>query len=129
MELRKLLISHVLSDATDEHVQAAPIAVDILERVINEDNLGEMGRLVAEDALKDVHADVQKHAKRVSRPHKTRSKAPAAPVDHPESSVKEPHSADIAPAVDHRIAPAPRASTPCGFFVWHRAQRGCNRLN
>ena len=66
MELRKLLIKHVLSDATDEHVQAAPIAVHILERVINEDNLGDMGGFVAEDAMKDVHADVQKHAKRLS---------------------------------------------------------------
>ena len=54
--------------------------------MINEDNLGEMGGLVAEDAMKDVHEDVQKHAKRVSRPHKTRSKARAEPVDHPEST-------------------------------------------
>ena len=44
MELRKLLIKHVLSDATDDHAQelaameAAPTAVDVLERVINEDD-------------------------------------------------------------------------------------------
>ena len=59
-------------------------------------NLGEMGGLVAEDATNDLHEDVQKHAKRVSRPHKTRSKARAAPVDHPESTVEEPHSAGLA---------------------------------
>ena len=67
------------------------LLVNILERVIYEDKLGEMGGLVAEDAMKDVHENVQKHAKRVSRRHKTRSKARAAPVDHPESSVEEPH--------------------------------------
>ena len=55
--------------------EAAPTAGDILERVLNEDHLGEMGGLVAEDAMEDVHEDVQKHAKRVSRPYKTRSKA------------------------------------------------------
>ena len=49
-----------------------------------------MGGLVAEDATKDVHEDVQKHAKSVSRPHKTRSKARAAPVDHPESIAASP---------------------------------------
>ena len=71
VELRKLLIKHVLSDAADDHVQelaateVAPTAGDLLARVINEDNLGETGG--------------------VSRPHKTRSKAPAAPVDHPAS--------------------------------------------
>ena len=135
MELPKLLIKHVLSDATNDLVQelfameAAPTAVDMLELVINEDNLGQMGRLVAEDVMKDVHADVQKHAKRVSRPHKTRPKALAAPVDHPESIVEEPHSAGIAPAFDHGIAPAPRASTPCGCFVWQPRPRGSIRLN
>ena len=61
VELRKLVIKHVLSDATDGHVQelaameAAPTAGDFLERVVIEDNLGEMGVW--------------------SRPHKTRSKA------------------------------------------------------
>ena len=69
-----------------------------------------LGCLVAEDAMKDVHEDVQKHAKRVSRSHKTRSKARAAPVDHPESTVEEPHSAGIASALEHEIAPAPRAT-------------------
>ena len=116
MELRKLLIKHVLSDATDDHVQelaAAPTAGEKLERVIIEDHLGEMGGLVAEDAMEDVHEDVQKHAKRVSRPHKTRSKARAAPVDRPESTVEEPHSAGIAPAPEHEIAPAPCATPPC----------------
>ena len=98
VELCKLLIKHLLSDATDNHVQelaaveAAPTAGDIVERVINEDNLGEMDGLVAEDAMKDVHEDVQNHATRVSRPHKTRSKARAAPVDHPVSTVEELHS-------------------------------------
>ena len=43
----------MLSDATEDHVQelaameAVPTAADILDRVINEDNLGEMGGLVA----------------------------------------------------------------------------------
>ena len=118
VELRKLLIKHVLSDTTEDNVQelaameAVPTASDKLERVINEDNLEEMGGLVAEDAMKDVHEDVQKHAKRVPRPHRTRSKARAAPVDHPESTVEEPHSADTAPAPKHEIAPAPRATPP-----------------
>ena len=118
VELRKLLIKHVLSDATDDHVQelaamqAAPTASDLLERLINEDNWREMGGFVAEDAIKDVHEDVQTHAKRVSRPHKTRSKDRAAPVDHPGSTVEEPHSAGIAPAPEHEIAPAPRATPP-----------------
>ena len=62
--------------------------------------------------MKDVHEDVQKHAKRVSRPHKTRFKARAAPVDYPESSVEEPHSAGIARALQHEIAPSPRATPP-----------------
>ena len=62
--------------------------------------------------MKDVHGDVQKDAKRVSRPHKTRSKARAAPVDHPESTVEEPHSAGIAPALEHEIAPDLRATPP-----------------
>ena len=75
-------------------------------------NLGEMGGLVAEGATNDLHEDVQKHAKRVSRPHKTRSKARAAPVDHPESTVEEPHSAGLALALEHEIAPAPRATPP-----------------
>ena len=116
VELPKLLIKHVLSDATEDHVQelaameAVPTAGGVLERVINEDNLGEMGGLVAEDAMKDVHEDVQKHAKRVSRPQKTRSKARAAPVDHLESTVSESHSAGIAPALEHEITPAPRAT-------------------
>ena len=85
VELRKLLIKHVLSDATEDHVQelaameAVPTVGDVLERVINEDNFGNMGGLVAEDAMKDVHEDVPKHAKRVSRPHKSRSKARAHP--------------------------------------------------
>ena len=63
VELRKLLIKHVLGDATDDHVQelaameAAPTAGDTLERVISEDNMGAMG----EGAMKDV----QKHAKRL----------------------------------------------------------------
>ena len=35
----------------------------IFERVINQHKLGEIGGLVAEDAMKDVHEDVQKHAK------------------------------------------------------------------
>ena len=39
--------------------------------------------------MKDVHEDVQKHAKRVSHPLQTRSKARAAPVDHPESTVED----------------------------------------
>ena len=114
VELRKLLIKHVLSDATDDHVQelaameAAPTAGDLLKSLINKDNLGEMGGLVAEDAMKDVREDVQKHARCVSRPHKTRSKARTAPVDHPESTVEEPHSAGIAPAPEHEIAPAPQ---------------------
>ena len=118
VELRKLLIKNVLSDATDDHVQelaameATPTAGDFLERVINEDNLGKMGGLVAVDTVKDVHEDVQKHGKRVSRPHKTRSKARAAPVDHLESTVEEPLSAGIAPAPEHEIAPAPRATPP-----------------
>ena len=76
-----------------------------------------MGGFVAEDAMKDVHADVQKHAKRVSCPHKTRSKAPAEPVDHPESIVEEPHSADIAPAFDRSHQPGatpPRAAASSG---------------
>ena len=72
--MRKLLIKRVLSDATEDHVQelaameAVPTVGEKLERMINEDNLGEMDGLVAEDAMKDVHEDVQKHAKRVSRP-------------------------------------------------------------
>ena len=47
VELRNLLIKHVLSDATEDHVQelaameAVPTAGDILERVINGDSLGE----------------------------------------------------------------------------------------
>ena len=51
MELCRLLIKQVLSDATDDHVQelaameAAPTAGDRLERVNNEDNLGVDGRL------------------------------------------------------------------------------------
>ena len=55
-----MLIKHVVSDATDDRVQelapmeAAPTAGDFLERVINEDYLGDMGGLVAEDAMKDV---------------------------------------------------------------------------
>ena len=53
--------------------------------------------------MKDVHEDVQKHAKRVSRAHKTRSNARAAPVDHPFSTVEEPHSAGIAPAPEHEL--------------------------
>ena len=93
-------------------MEAVPTAGDILERVINEDNLGEMGGLVAEGAMKDVHEDVPKHAKCVSRPHKTRSKARAAPVDHLESTVEQPHSAGIAPAPEHEIAAAPRATPP-----------------
>ena len=98
-----MLIKHVLSDATEDHVQElaamenVPIAADILERVVNEANLGEMGGLVPEDAMKDVHEDVQKHAK---------------PVDHPESIVEEPHSEGIALALEHEIAPAPRATPP-----------------
>ena len=44
-------INHVLSDATEDHVQesaameAGPTTGDVLERVINEDNLGEIGWL------------------------------------------------------------------------------------
>ena len=55
VELRKLLIKHVLSDATEDHVQelaateAVPTVGDVLERVINEDNFGNHGGgLVAE---------------------------------------------------------------------------------
>ena len=48
----------------------------------------------------------------VYRAHKTRSKARAAPVDHPESTVEEPHSAEIAPAPEHEIATAPRGTPP-----------------
>ena len=105
VELRKLLIKHVLSDATEDHVQelaameAVPTAGDILERVINEDNLGEMDGLVADE-------DVQKHALCVSRPHKART----APVDHLESTVEEPNSAGIAP--EHEIAKLSRATPP-----------------
>ena len=51
VELRKFLTKHVLSDATEDHVQelaatvAVPTAGDVLECVINEDNWGEMGGL------------------------------------------------------------------------------------
>ena len=71
--LRKLLIKHVLSDATKNHVQelvameAVSTAGDVFERVINENILGKMGGFVAEDAMKDVHEDAQKHAKRPLR--------------------------------------------------------------
>ena len=61
--------------------------------------------------MKDVHEDVQKHAT-AYRAHKTRSEARAAPVDHPESCVEEPHSAGTATAPEHEIAPAPRATPP-----------------
>ena len=37
--------------------------------MINEDNLGEMGGLVVEDAMKDVHEDVQSHAQHRARLH------------------------------------------------------------
>ena len=57
--------------------------------------------------MKEVHEDVQKHAK---RPHKTRSKARAPPVDPPESTVEEPHSAGIVLAPEHEISP--RATPP-----------------
>ena len=93
-------------------MEAAPPAGDIFERVINEDNLGEKCGLVAEDAMTDMYEDVQKHAQRVSRPHKTRSKARAAPVDHPEFTVEEPPSTGIALAPEHEIAPDPRATPP-----------------
>ena len=75
VELLKLLIKHVLSDVTEDYVQelaameVVPTAGDILERVINEDNVGEMGGLVVEDAMKDVHEDVQTHAKHRARLH------------------------------------------------------------
>ena len=51
VELRKLLIKRVLSDATDDHVQelaameAVPTAGYILELVINEDDFRRYGRL------------------------------------------------------------------------------------
>ena len=61
-------------------MEGAPTAGDIFERVINEDNLGEMGGLERVDEMKDVHEDVRKHAKRVWRPHKTRSKAHRAGI-------------------------------------------------
>ena len=93
-------------------MEAALTAGDVLERVINGGNLGGMSGLVAEDAMEDVHEDVQKHAWRVSRPHKSRSKARPAPVDHPESTLEEPHSAGIAPAPEREIAPDPRATPP-----------------
>ena len=73
--LRKLLMKHVLSDATEDHVEelavveAVPTVGDIVECVITEDNLGEMGGLVAEDAMKDVHEDVEKHATRLVLRH------------------------------------------------------------
>ena len=122
----------MLSDAADDLVQelaameAAPTAGDILKRVINEDNLGEMGGSVAETAMRDVHEDVGKHAQRVSRPHKTRSKAPAAPVDHPESIVEEPHRAGIAPAPTTRSRHPSRTKCSCrSCLVWRlRLNRG-----
>ena len=42
-------------------MEARPTAGEIHEREINEENMGEMGGFVAEDAMKDVHGDVQKH--------------------------------------------------------------------
>ena len=61
VELHKLLIKHVLSDETEDHVQelaameCVPTAGEKLERAMDEDYLGEMGGLFAEDAMKDVH--------------------------------------------------------------------------
>ena len=51
-----------------------------------------------------------KHAMRVWRPQKTRSKASAGPEVHPGFTVEEPHSAGITPRIEHDIAPAPRAT-------------------
>ena len=110
VELCKSLIKHALSDAVQElaAMEAAPTAGDMLERVIKQQKLGDMGGLVEEGR----DEDFQKHAKRVSRPHKTRSQAQAAPVDHPESTVEDPHSAGIALSLEHVITPAPRATPP-----------------
>ena len=45
------------------------------------------------------------HTRLVPRPR-------AAPVDPPESTVEEPHSAGIALAPEHEMAPAPLATPP-----------------
>ena len=134
VELRKLLIKHVWRDAREDHVQElavtedVPTAGDILERVTNEENLGEMGGSVAEDAMKDVHEDVQQHAKRVSRSHKTRFNARAAPVDHPESIVEEPHSAGRLPLSMRSREPRARLH-PMQLPRLAPRPRGCIRLN
>ena len=106
VELRQLLMEHVLSDATKDHVQdlaameAVPTAGDLHERV-----------MVAEDAMKDVRGHVQKHAKRLSLPPiRLVPRNERHPwIIHPESTVEEAHSAGIAPAFEHEIAPAQRA--------------------
>ena len=69
---------------------------------------------------------MSRSTKRVSRPHKTRSKARAAPVGQPESSVEEPHSAGIAP--EHEIAPAPRA-TPRSAAVLSGAPKRLHQID
>ena len=97
-------------------MEAVPTAGDTLERVINEDNLGEVGGLVAEDAMKDVHEDVQKHVKRVSRSHKTRSsilsqlwKSRTAQALHlPLSMRSRQPCAQLHPVQLPRLAPRPR---------------------
>ena len=59
IELRKLLIKHVLSDATDDHVQelaameANPTAGGILGRRSTKIIGEKLGGVVAEDAMKD----------------------------------------------------------------------------
>ena len=68
-------------------MEAVPAAGDKLERVINEDKLGEMGGLVAEDAMKDVHEDVQKARPTVYRaPTRLVPRHERHPWNHPESN-------------------------------------------
>ena len=106
-------------------MEAVPTAGDFLERVINEDNLGEMCGLVAEDAMKDVHEDVQKHAKRVSRP--TTRLVPRH-ERHPWIIVSQLWKSRTAQTL--HLAPAPLARLhPVQLLRLALRPRGCIRLN